>query len=163
MSIEPSQPIRPAKKGASVPAQKTASVGGKRFDAATLARIKAAVAWRPAEGDTLTCTIVAIVPREGGEYGRYPVVVVSAEGDDSGKLLAIHAFHGVMVNELKEMKAKAGDKIVVAYAGKREHNTAKDSDGNPRKYHSYSVVPAEGADIEEWDFDKDEVHSSLDD
>ena len=134
------------------PAPVTTPVTGSRFDAQTLGRIKGAIAWRPNPGDTINGTIVVITPRESPFGGKYPCVILDTGAD---QLVAIHAFHGVLLNELKEMKAAPGLNIAIHYGGKREHNTALDGDGNKRKYHGYSVVPADGAELETWDFTAD--------
>ncbi len=127
--------------------------------AADLVKIRSAKAWRVNEdalqnGETgiLAGTIFAIVPRTG-DYGKYPVIIL--DGSD-GETYAIHAFHTLLFNQLQELKAHPGMDVVFRYAGKREHNKAVDSDGNKRKYHDWTVVPADGADIEEMDFSGDD-------
>jgi hypothetical protein len=121
---------------------------GRRFDRETLLRIKAAHAWRPVAGDTVSGTIVAVVPRDG-DYGRYPVVVLDT-GDDA--FTAVHAFHGVLGNELRDMKAAPGMDIAIRYSGRQDSRKRKDASGDPVNYHGYSVVPDGGADLETWDF-----------
>lgn len=135
--------------------------GSKRhFDADTLMRIRSAKAWRPAEGDQIEGTIVTIVPRDG-EFGRYPIVVLNT-GEDH--LTAVHAFHGVLTNELTELRPGPGDTITIRYSGKQEHNKAVDPvTGQKRMYHGYSVVPAEGAELDAWDFGRDRAATTEDD
>jgi hypothetical protein len=123
------------------------------FDALELSKIKAASAWRPEVGGTVTGTVVAIVGREDKDYGMYPVVILRVQ--DVTEYLAIHSFHQVMINELREAHAAPGVEITVRYNGKKDHNKARDDAGNPRKYHAYSVVPAEGATLTMWDFTTD--------
>lgn len=119
-----------------------------RFDAATIARIKLAQPWRPTAGDNIQGVIVAIVPRTG-PYGRYPCVILDTGATN---LTAVHSFHAVMESELREIHAGPGMDVTIAYAGKRKHNTEVDANGDPRLYHSYSVVPTDGADLEQYDF-----------
>jgi hypothetical protein len=119
-----------------------------RFDADTLAKIKTATAWRPKDGDTLTGNIVTVVKRTG-EYGPYPCVILRLDGFD--KFTAVHAFHGVLQNELKDMKAKPDDNITILYTGKRTANKLN-ADGSEKNYHGYSVVPTNGAELDVYDF-----------
>ncbi len=119
----------------------------QRFDATTLTKIKSAPAWRPKDGDTLTGKIVAVIKRTG-EFGPYPCVILD---NGSDKFVADHAFHGVLQNEMKEMGAKAGDEITILYTGKRTANRLN-ADGSEKKYHGYSVVPTDGAEIEVFEF-----------
>jgi len=145
----------PAAKPADAPARKT----GRHLPADVLAKVKSAPAWRPMQGATVTGTIVTIVPRDG-DFGRYPVVVLDTGADH---YQAVHAFHGVIQNELREMRAAPGERITIRYDGKRDHNKAKDDKGEPRQYHSYSVVPTDGAEVEEWNFDTDKATQTEDD
>jgi hypothetical protein len=130
----------------------------QKFSAAELGKIKGAVAWRPAKGDMLTGTVVTIIPRQS-DYGVYPVVVLDVPSDtpeEESSYIAWHAMHEVAINELREAKAAPGMRIAATYHGKLTHNSRKDSDGNPTKYHGFSVVPADGAELDTWDFDTDE-------
>jgi hypothetical protein len=131
---------------------------GRKLDPQTRLKIKSAQAWRPLQGAALTGTIVAIVPRDG-DFGRYPVVVLDTGAEH---FTAVHAFHGVIVNELREMKAAPGETITIRYDGKRDHNKAKGPDGNPRQYHSYAVVNEADTEVEEWNFDTDTVQAKDD-
>jgi hypothetical protein len=126
-----------------------AKKAARKFTAEELLRIKSAKAWRPAVGETITGKIVIIAPRTG-DYGVYPVIVLDISEDS---YTAVHAFHGVIKNELKAVNAQRGMDITIQYHGKREHNSAVDGDGNARKYHGYSVVPVDGAELEEYTFD----------
>ncbi len=143
-TVETPAPATPAE----TPAVVDAAVKSIKFDAATLAKLKTAPAWRPTDGQTITGKIVTVVKRTG-EFGPYPCVML-----DTGveKLTAVHAFHGVLQNELREMKAKPGDEITVLYTGKRTANKLN-ADGSEKKYHGYSVVPTDGAELEVFDFD----------
>lgn len=149
----PAAKSAPAEKSSETPAETqspenpaaTAPTNRQHFDASTLAKIKTAPAWRPADGDTITGTIVTIVKRETQEYGAYPCVILATEGSD--KFTAIHAFHGVLINELREMKAGPGMDVTVLYTGKRTANKLN-TDGSEKNYHGYSVVPVGGAELE---------------
>lgn len=126
----------------------TPAPAGRRFDRDTQLRIKAAKAWRPADGDRITGTIVAIVPRDG-DYGRYPIVVLDTGTDP---LTAVHAYHGVLLTELRDMKAAPGMDIAIAYNGRQESRKRKDADGDAVRYHGYSVVRDADVELETWDF-----------
>lgn len=129
------------------PATVDVEVKSIRFDAETLTKIKSALAWRPTDGQTTSGKIVTVVKRTG-EFGPYPCVILDNGGE---KFLAIHAFHGVLQNELKDMKAKPGDDITVLYTGKRTANRLN-ADGSEKNYHGYSVVPTDGGELEVFDF-----------
>lgn len=127
-----------------------------KFSAAELVKIRQAKAWKVTEEDAeksgsgivaLAGTIFAIVPRTG-DYGRYPVVILDA---NEGETYAIHAFHTLLFNSLREIKAGPGMDVVFTYAGKREKNK-EEKDGSKNKYHDWNVVPADGADIDTFDF-----------
>lgn len=129
------------------------SVAKTKFDAETLTAIKMAPAWRHNEtGDAITGTVVAILKREHAEYGAYPLVILNTSDDPATKtFVSVHAFHGVLLNEMRELKTKPGDKVTVTYTGKRQANKLN-SDGSGRNYHGYSVVPAAGAEVETFSF-----------
>lgn len=118
-----------------------------RFDAPTLTKIKGAPAWRPKDGDTTSGKIVTVVKRTG-EYGPYPCVILD---NGTERYLAVHAFHGVLQNELKEMEAKPGDDVTILYTGKRTANRLN-ADGSEKNYHGYSVVPTDGGELDVFDF-----------
>lgn len=151
-----------------IPITVTAPVKAVRFDADTLTKIKGAAAWRPKDGETLTGTII-IVTKRTGEFGPYPCVVLHPfnyakddEGNDTvekvyvDKFVAVHAFHGVLANELRDLKAGPGLDITTLYTGKRTANRLN-TDGTEKNYHGYSVVPSDGGEIESFDFTADEV------
>ena len=126
--------------------------------AADLVKIRSAKAWRVNEIDVeengheiLAGEIFAIVPRLG-DYGKYPVVILDA---NDGETYAVHAFHTLLFDQLKEIHATPGMNVVFSYAGKREKNK-EEKDGTKRRYHDWSVVPADGADLDTFDFSSEE-------
>lgn len=88
-----------------------------------------APAWRPEPGDRLIGIVVDVGTREG-TYGPYPVVTVESEED--GCDLAFHGFHSVARQELARLKVRVGDRIGLAYHGRR---TSKGGD----EYESYVI------------------------
>ena len=105
-----------------------------------IVRAKAAQAWKPkpdrTEPEILQGTVVMVYGRTS-EYGSYPVVVVDAE--DSGFLLAFHAFHQVAIGQLKELKPSPGEAIAIVAHPKRASNNRKDAQGNPVVYSPYDI------------------------
>jgi hypothetical protein len=89
--------------------------------------------WRPAAGEKVVGTVVALDEREGA-YGSYPIVTLNtAEGE-----VALHAFHEVLANELARVSPKLGDEIGVKYLGQHAE----------KGYHQYRVRRAdEGSDF----------------
>ena len=85
-------------------------------------------AWKPEPGDKLIGTVVDLDERDSA-YGDEPYPIVTIETDD-GNELAFHAFHTVARNELAKQRPVVGDRIGVAYHGKK--------DG--KNYESYRVI-----------------------
>lgn len=116
--------------------------------------LDSAEGWLPKDGDTLIGTIVGIKPSNGNQYGIYPIVTVAtAEGN-----VALHCFHQTLKDPLLELRPVVGEKLAVAYMGTKESKTRKDSNGNPVKYHNYSLVvdrPVED-DATSWDMFTDD-------
>lgn len=129
------------------------TVAKSRFDAETLTAIKMAEAWRPANsGDAITGTVVTILKRTNAEYGDYPAVVLNKSDDPAVRdYTVVHAFHGVILNELKQFSTKPGDRITITYAGKRAANKLN-ADGSTKNYHGYSVVPTSGGELDTFEF-----------
>lgn len=140
-------PVETAPATPEVPAAPAVETKSIRFSAPELTKIKSATAWRPKDGETISGAIVTVVKRTG-EFGPYPCVILNTGTE---KYTAVHAFHGVLQNELKEMAAKPGDDITVLYTGKRTANRLN-ADGSEKSYHGYSVVPTDGGDLEVFDF-----------
>jgi hypothetical protein len=149
--VVPANGTEPAAQMPITPTAPVAPVASIRFDAQTLTKIKSAGAWRPKDGETLEGTIITVV-RRTGEFGPYPCVILNT--GNVNKFIAVHAFHGVLQNELREMKAKPGDNITVLYTGKRTANKLN-ADGSEKNYHGYSVVPTDGGELEVFDFTAD--------
>jgi hypothetical protein len=72
-----------------------------------------AAAWRPAPGEKLVGTVTELGERDG-PYGLYPIITVrQADGSE----FAVHAFHGVLQNELARVAPKHGDQLGLKYSG----------------------------------------------
>lgn len=102
-----------------------------------------AEAWRPEPGDKLVGVIVDLDERVS-QYDEdgYPILVVET---DDGQEFAFHAFHTVARNELAKQRPAVGDRVGVAYHGKK--------DG--RNYESYRIiVERAAADPRTFDWDK---------
>ena len=124
------------------------------FSADDLIKIRQAKAWRVNEEEipentvaTVEGVIFAIVPRVG-DYGKYPVVIVDT---NAGETVAVHAFHHLLFQQLKDIRATPGMDVVFSYAGKREKNKVE-KDGTRQQYHDWQVVPSDGAEIDVFDF-----------
>ena len=79
-------------------------------------------------GDKLIGTVVDLDERDSA-YGDEPYPIVTVETDD-GNELAFHAFHTVARNELAKQRPVVGERIGIAYHGKK--------DG--KNYESYRVI-----------------------
>jgi hypothetical protein len=90
-----------------------------------------APAWRPKPGDQIVGVVTDLAVRDG-DYGRYPVVTIRAEGSGFDGEVAIHAFHAVLASELARVEPKVGDQIGIRYLGL--------VDGAERSYHGYRVA-----------------------
>ena len=116
-----------------------------RDSTAELIKIKAAKPWRPAAGDMIDGTVVKILRgvSQVKENDYYPILIV-----DTGEAgyTAVHAFHSLLIDQLREVKTKKDDEICIVYQGRVESkNDAQDTDpetGKKRKrtYHSYLLV-----------------------
>ena len=110
-------------------------------DITELIKIRSALAWRPSEGDILEGTVKKLLARTS-DFGVYPVAVIDT-GD--ANYTAVHAFHSILRDALKELKTKPGDDIVIVYQGKIRSNKpyGYDAETNEplfRSYHSYVVI-----------------------
>jgi hypothetical protein len=89
-----------------------------------------APAWRPAPGEKVVGTVVALDTRDGA-FGRYPIVTLNTGGEE----VALHAFHEVLANELARLAPKIGDELGVKYLGQHTE----------KGYHQYRVRRAGGS------------------
>lgn len=114
--------------------------------------IRSAKGWRPDAGQTVIGTVAHIGRRES-EYGVYPVITLAADGPDpeTVEYVAVNAFHSILKNALFELKPQVGTRLAVTYHGQAESKARKDRDGNPVKYHSYSVINPD-APVEDTEF-----------
>ena len=75
--------------------------------------------WRPTEGSTLTGPISGFDLGWSDQKGKsYPIVIV-ADQSQNGKLIAVHAFHSVLVRRLKQLRPEAGEVITIVYHGQQ--------------------------------------------
>lgn len=122
-----------------------------------LINIRSARGWKPNPGETLVGTVAHIGRRES-EYGAYPVVTLAADSPDDPEAvnyIAVNAFHSILKTALYDIKPAIGSRLSVTYQGQIE-GKRKDKDGNPVKYHAYTVIdpdaPAEETEFS-WDDD----------
>jgi len=85
--------------------------------------------WKPEAGDSVIGTLVDIGEREG-DWGPYPVFIIETEDGTPDPVVAVHAFHGVLKNELAN--AQIGDEVGIAYRGMKK--------GKTQDYENYKVV-----------------------
>lgn len=90
-----------------------------------------AEAWRPEPGDQVVGIVLGTEERTG-DYGPYPVVIIEEGEDGGGDLVAVHCFHSVLRNEVEANDLQAGDRIGIAYRGKRQ--------GGKAEYENYRVI-----------------------
>ncbi len=113
-------------------------------------KVQTARAWRPQVNETVKGTLVKIVRREG-DYGPYPCVILDT-GDAEG-YIAVHAFHGVLLNQLRDARPVAGDELTILYAGKR--NSAAREGKKLSDYHGYALFVNGGDGGADWDYEAD--------
>lgn len=106
-----------------------------------LIRIRSAAAWRPSPGDMVDGRVVKLLARES-DFGLYPIVVI-----DTGDVnyVAVHAFHTILRDALRELKTKPDDELVIVYQGKIQSNKPYGEDAETgkklyRSYHNYLVI-----------------------
>lgn len=74
--------------------------------------------WRPEVGDTIIGTIEDIGSRISDFNGEpYPILTIAQE---DGSVVAVHAFHSVLKNEIDALNPSIGDEIGVRYDGPKE-------------------------------------------
>jgi hypothetical protein len=105
------------------------------MDMDQIVKIRSALAWRPSPGDMLDGKVVKLIARES-DFGIYPIVIL-----DTGDVMytAVHAFHSLLRDALKELKVGPDDELVIVYQGKIESKNAG-PDGKKRSYHNYIVI-----------------------
>lgn len=124
-------------------AKRNSSSGTKNAstDITELIKIRSALAWRPSEGDILEGKVKKLLGR-ASDFGVYPVVVID---NGEANYTAVHAFHTILRDALKELKTKPDDDIVIVYQGKIRSNKPYGYDAETqeplyRSYHSYVVI-----------------------
>jgi hypothetical protein len=85
--------------------------------------------WRPSPGDILTGELVDVTMGGTGaeSFGKYPIITLRKQ--DSGREVAVHAFHHTLRNRLKEMRPELGHHLTITYFGPQDQ---VDRDGNPK-------------------------------
>jgi hypothetical protein len=110
-------------------------------------------AWKPAPGDKLVGTVTEVGERDGG-FGSYPIIgVLTDDGDE----FSVHAYHTVLRNEVAQQRPRVGDRIGIAYHGKK--------DDGEKGYERYRVIVEHQAqpDTEpDWDRHAAEAQAELD-
>jgi hypothetical protein len=113
-------------------------------------------AWKPAPGDKLVGTVTEVGERDGG-FGSYPIIGVLT---DAGDEFNCHAYHTVLRNEVAKQRPRVGDRIGIAYHGKKDG----EKDGE-KGYERYRVIVEHAAqpDTEpDWDRHASEAQAELD-
>jgi hypothetical protein len=99
--------------------------------------------WRPEPGEKLTGTVEDITTG-GGDFGRYPIVVLSTK---DGEKFAVHAFHHTLKNRLVEMRPKVGHTLTITYLGETEqfdrYGNVRMRNGEPMTLNHYEVTSPE--------------------
>jgi|SRR6516164_4771199 hypothetical protein len=76
------------------------------------------VAWRPEPGDSVFGTFRDIDDSSQGDYGSYPIIIIESP---SGRMVAVHAFHTVLRNNIERKMHRGvlqiGDEIAIQYRG----------------------------------------------
>lgn len=119
--------------------------------------IQTAPAWDPAPGQTIDGTVAHIGMRES-QYGAYPCVtlsVPSADDPEAVSFVAVRAFHGTLKSALYELKPSVGDRLTIAYGGKKASKGRRDAAGNPIEYHVYTVIDPDAPAAEEFSWSED--------
>lgn len=102
-------------------------------------------AWRPLKGDTIKGVVTGL--RMGGqnsEYGTYPVIIykvlVGTGETKADDVIAVHAFHTLLRDQLAVLKTDIGSVQWVSYQGQRITNKTKDKpEAEQVRYHLYDV------------------------
>lgn len=122
------------------------SPGAKRLEEFFAHRdVARAMPWIPVEGDHLIGTVVDMSFRDSGygEYLRAVYTVHDSNREDlrEGDKVAVHVFHTLLVNQLKELNTVVGSKQIISYLGKRTKLNASEEDKLQDKdtYHDYYV------------------------
>jgi hypothetical protein len=84
-------------------------------------------AWRPGPGESIAGTLIALDQRESNYGGTYPLLTIHA---DDGRVLDVHAYEAVLLDELAKLRPRVGERLGIAYLGKHAE----------RGYHRYRVV-----------------------
>lgn len=74
------------------------------------------------EGDTIIGEVVNVSERDG-EYGRYTIVTILPDGQDTP--LAVHCTGSVLTGRVQEDNPQAGDRYAIRYAGKRDSKNGR--------------------------------------
>lgn len=123
--------------------------------------VRQAPAWMPEPGSSMKGEVIGLKMGES-DYGPYPIIVyrviLSTDTNlSAGSIVAVHAFHTIMRESLKEKKTAIGSVQWITYEGERETNESKkarklDPKLEQKNYHLYDVenegeeTVAEGVD-----------------
>ena len=100
--------------------------------------------WRPEEGDIVSGHIVAVTKAwSDWTDSFYPLVTI--HDTQSDKEVDVHCFHQTLQSALMENRPKVGDKIEIAYLGKRKTR----DDKRTVAIYRVSLPDATGAEV--WD------------
>ena len=94
--------------------------------------IAKAPAWMPSPGEVIVGEIIGLSMREA-DYGPYPVITFQK---DDGNVVNLHAFHGMIQQQLADLQADLGSMLIITYAGLRK-KTKPNAKGEIEEYHDY--------------------------
>lgn len=153
---EPKPPT--AAKPAAVPARERQTTPAVQFEKLTdidLALLTAtAQGWRPEPGDEIRGRVLAVkigTSDVGGIVREYPIVFILPDGADGDtSAIAVHAFHAVLLNELRSARPEFGDKIFIRSLGDLGREAPKGM--NAPEVYAVHVTKPKGADkTSPWD------------
>ncbi len=97
-------------------------------------QIATAPAWRPSTGDTLAYEVIGLKMGTTTDYAPYPIIV--AKRMDDGTPVAIHAFHTMLREGLRDLKCDIGKRFITSYLGEQVKNKLS-AKGEQETYHMY--------------------------
>lgn len=103
--------------------------------------LRNAPGWRPAPNTTVRAEVIGLHMGES-EYGPYPKIIYRRkeyDGTPTEEVFALHAFHQVLKDRLRELGTDIGKEQFLTYLGTRASGTRVDSKGEAVEYHNYDV------------------------
>jgi len=95
--------------------------------------------WRPEPGDVLRGKVVDVTRTQDrfNADKTYPIVTIERE---DGEQVAVHAFHIVLQNALRQVRPMPGDSLAIKYGGRKARKGDDEATTDDRdKFHVYQV------------------------